>query len=138
VASAPTPGHPRLPDIDAIDRENPLAATTYVNDLYSYYRRVEPRFQVPSNYMEQQVRCCAIFPHHQHRQPMCATPTLLTHTCRPSQEDITIKMRNILVDWLVDVHFKFKVRPWACPVSSCTHPTAACSTNPASHTAAHS
>lgn len=56
MASAPTPGHPRLPDIDAIDRENPLAATTYVNDLYSYYRRVEPRFQVPSNYMEQQVR----------------------------------------------------------------------------------
>jgi hypothetical protein len=54
----------------------------------------------------------------------CATPTLLMPTCWPLQEDITIKMRNILVDWLVDVHFKFKVRPRAIPVS--LHPPHSC------------
>ena len=30
-----------VPDIDAADRNNPLACTTYVNDIYAYWRRVE-------------------------------------------------------------------------------------------------
>jgi len=34
---------------------NPLAATEYVNDIYSYYKRVEPKFSVPHDYMKQQV-----------------------------------------------------------------------------------
>lgn len=46
-----------LPDIDGADRSNPLAACEYVNDLYGYYRRVEPQFLVPADYMSQQVRC---------------------------------------------------------------------------------
>lgn len=45
-----------LPDIDAADRNNPLAATDYVNDIYSYYRRVEPKFRVSPDYMGNQVR----------------------------------------------------------------------------------
>jgi cyclin B len=44
-----------LPDIDAVDRANPLAAATYVNDIYKYYRRVEPLFRVPADYMARQV-----------------------------------------------------------------------------------
>jgi len=32
-----------MPDIDALDRENPLAVTEYVNDIFSYWFRVEVR-----------------------------------------------------------------------------------------------
>lgn len=45
-----------LPDIDAIDRANPLAMTEYVNDIYSFYKRVEPKYRVASDYMKKQVR----------------------------------------------------------------------------------
>lgn len=51
-AAPPSP----LPDIDSADRNNPLAATEYVNDIYSYYRRVEPKFRVQPGYMGNQVR----------------------------------------------------------------------------------
>jgi len=44
-----------LPDIDGSDRTNPLAATDYVDDVYRYYRRVEPQFRVPADYMSTQV-----------------------------------------------------------------------------------
>jgi len=44
-----------LPDIDAIDRANPLAMTEYVNDIYSYYKRVEPKYRVAPDYMKKQV-----------------------------------------------------------------------------------
>ena len=30
-----------MPDIDALDRENPLAVTEYVNDIFNYWFRVE-------------------------------------------------------------------------------------------------
>ncbi|KAJ9533736.1 hypothetical protein QJQ45_026808 [Haematococcus lacustris] len=69
-----------LPDIDSEDRNNPLAATEYVNDIYSYYRRIEPKYRVSAAYMA-------------------------------SQADINEKMRAILVDWLVEVHLKFKLMP---------------------------
>lgn len=45
-----------LPDIDSKDKNNPLAAADYAHDIYSYYRRVEPRFSVPSDYMASQVK----------------------------------------------------------------------------------
>lgn len=76
---APAPLSP-LPDIDIADRGNPLAATEYVNDIYSYYRRVEPKFRVQPGYMA-------------------------------NQTDINEKMRAILIDWLVEVHLKFKLMP---------------------------
>eukprot|EP00854_Cymbomonas_tetramitiformis_P003751 gene3751-4690_t len=69
---------PELPDIDAADRENPLAVTAYVNDIYAYYRRVET--QISPDYMAEQT-------------------------------DINDRMRAILVDWLVEVHLKFKLMP---------------------------
>jgi hypothetical protein len=77
---APRPAKSPLPDIDAADREDPLAATEYVNDIFSYYRRVEPQMKVSPDYMSRQT-------------------------------DINEKMRAILVDWLVDVHLKFKLMP---------------------------
>ncbi|KAF8073024.1 CYCB2-3 [Scenedesmus sp. PABB004] len=82
--SLPTPAAPPrrepLPDIDAPDRGNHLAECQYVNDIYAYFRRVEPRFRAPVDYMD--------------RQP-----------------DINEKMRAILIDWLVEVHLKFKLMP---------------------------
>jgi len=36
-------------------RMNPLNATEYVNDIYSYYKRVEHKFHVPHDYMKVQV-----------------------------------------------------------------------------------
>ena len=31
--------------------------------------------------------------------------------CLGTQEEINVKMRRILVDWLIDVHMKFKLLP---------------------------
>lgn len=45
-----------IPDIDAIDRANPLAMTAYVNDIHSFYKRVEPKYRVDANYMRKQVQ----------------------------------------------------------------------------------
>jgi hypothetical protein len=45
-----------LPDIDSADLHNPLAAAEYANSIYDYYRRVEPKFSVPCDYMKSQVR----------------------------------------------------------------------------------
>jgi cyclin B len=36
----------------------------------------------------------------------CVTPTYMT-----KQQDINEKMRSILIDWLVEVHLKFKLVP---------------------------
>ena len=38
---------PALPDIDAADKENPLACTSYVKDIYAFFRRVEVRLSRP-------------------------------------------------------------------------------------------
>ncbi len=46
-----------LPDIDAADRDDPLAATMYVCDIFSYWQRCEPMFRVGPEYMSRQVRC---------------------------------------------------------------------------------
>ncbi|KAG2498525.1 hypothetical protein HYH03_003775 [Edaphochlamys debaryana] len=69
-----------LPDIDSGDRLNPLMAADYVNDIYYFYKRVEPKYKVPHDYMTKQT-------------------------------DINDKMRAILIDWLVEVHLKFKLMP---------------------------
>jgi cyclin B len=70
-----------LPDIDAPDRHNPMAAADYADALYSHYRRAERQFRVDPSYM------------------------------RLVQRDVNEKMRAILVDWLVEVHLKFKLMP---------------------------
>ncbi|GIL90606.1 hypothetical protein Vretimale_15710 [Volvox reticuliferus] len=69
-----------LPDIDSGDKLNPLMAADYVNDIYYFYKRVEPKYKVPADYMDKQT-------------------------------DINEKMRAILIDWLVEVHLKFKLMP---------------------------
>jgi hypothetical protein len=55
---AATPPSP-LPDIDSKDLANPLAEAGYAHDIYCYYRRVEPRFAAPCDYMDGQARARA-------------------------------------------------------------------------------
>lgn len=66
-----------LPDIDSADLHNPLAAAEYANSIYDYYRRVEPKFSVPCDYMKGQVR----HPSTAHRQ---AVPQQAEHFPSPS------------------------------------------------------
>ncbi|XP_044470264.1 G2/mitotic-specific cyclin-2-like isoform X2 [Mangifera indica] len=44
-----------LVDIDGCDAKNPLAVVEYVEDLYSYYRKIECLSCVSPNYMAQQI-----------------------------------------------------------------------------------
>ncbi|KAK9813995.1 hypothetical protein WJX73_008530 [Symbiochloris irregularis] len=76
------PAPPPAPevDVDELDKSNPRAATEYVNDIFDYFRRVEPHYRVSPSYMSRQT-------------------------------DINDRMRAILLDWLVEVHFKFKLLP---------------------------
>lgn len=67
-------------DIDARDQNDPLCVTSYVNDMYDYFRIKETITSVRPLYMETQVH-------------------------------INEKMRSILVDWLIEVHLKFKLVP---------------------------
>ncbi|XP_047977140.1 cyclin-B2-3-like [Salvia hispanica] len=62
-------------DIDSCDKRNPLAVTEYIDDLYTYYKKME---SVLPNYM--------------------------VH-----QSDINERMRGILIDWLIEVHYKFEL-----------------------------
>lgn len=47
---------PALPDIDSADAHDPLAATDFVADIFSYYKRMEPQLRVAPDYMSRQVR----------------------------------------------------------------------------------
>lgn len=44
-----------MPDIDSEDKGNELAASEYVADIFSYYKRVEPQYRVSPTYMSRQV-----------------------------------------------------------------------------------
>ena len=46
-----------IPDIDKDDKSDPLAVSDYVGDIITYYRRIEPLYQVAPDYMSRQV-CC--------------------------------------------------------------------------------
>ena len=109
---------PALPDIDSVDAADPLAATDFVTDIFSYYKRVEPQLRIAPDYMSRQVRAgwgqwggwrrVQAEGAHLTCTPPC--PRLLP----PLQTDINDKMRAILIDWLVDVHLKFKVGTCVC------------------------
>jgi hypothetical protein len=43
-------------DIDSADKDNPLAASDYVVDIFSYYSRIEPKTRANANYMASQVK----------------------------------------------------------------------------------
>ncbi len=49
-----------------------------------------------------------------------------THSGCAMQTDINENMRAILIDWLVEVHYKFKVRAPVMSLRSCTSPDFPC------------
>ncbi|KAI7747913.1 hypothetical protein M8C21_008098, partial [Ambrosia artemisiifolia] len=63
-------------DIDVSDAKNPLAVVEYVDDIYANYRKMETYGMVSPNYMLTQ------------------------------QTDINDKMRAMLIDWLIEVHYQ--------------------------------
>lgn len=67
-------------DIDELDSDDPLSASSYVQEIYEHYRSKEINTCTLPVYME-------------------------------DQGYLTERMRAILVDWLVDVHLKFKLVP---------------------------
>jgi len=67
-------------DIDERDSDDPLCATSYVQDMYEHFRLKEMSTSVRPVFME-------------------------------DQQFINERMRSILVDWLVEVHLKFKLVP---------------------------
>jgi cyclin B len=68
-------------DIDSRDSENPLLCTEYVMEMYENFKVLEVAHRVDHQYMA---------------------------TMQPYVNE---KMRAILVDWLVEVHLKFKMVP---------------------------
>jgi len=68
-------------DIDARDAHDPLSVTDYVEDMYEHFRSKEEISSIDYMYMG-------------HKQP-----------------NINESMRCILVDWLIEVHYKFKLFP---------------------------
>nr|XP_043634139.1 G2/mitotic-specific cyclin-2-like [Erigeron canadensis] len=66
-------------DIDDADRDDPLSVVEYIEDIYAHYRKQEISSCVSPMYISQQ------------------------------QYDITDRMRSILIDWLIEVHYKFEL-----------------------------
>jgi G2/mitotic-specific cyclin 1/2 len=79
---APTPKE--LPvdvlDLDTEDLEDPLMVAEYVNEIFEYFKELEPQTMANPKYMM-------------------------------DQPDLEWQMRGILVDWLLEVHQKFRLLP---------------------------
>jgi len=72
-------------DIDARDAHDPLSVTDYVADMYEHFRSKEELCSVDCMYMGS--------------------------AAHGKQPNINESMRCILVDWLIEVHYKFKLFP---------------------------
>lgn len=69
------------PRADEKNRGNPLHVVDYLKDIFDHFRKTELKNRSSTTYMSR------------------------------IQTDVNEKMRTILVDWLVDVHLKFKLLP---------------------------
>ncbi|KAL9652828.1 hypothetical protein ABK040_010860 [Willaertia magna] len=69
------------PKIDERDSQDPQSCTAYIKEIVKHYKHIESKYMPNPNYMT------------------------------AVQEDIQPHMRTILVDWLVDVHYKFRLLP---------------------------
>jgi len=69
------------PRFDAKNKHIPVLAAEYAKDIQENFRKMELKFRPSSTYMSR------------------------------LQTEVTEKMRTILVDWIVDVHLKFKQLP---------------------------
>ncbi|KAL3922220.1 MAG: hypothetical protein SGPRY_004637, partial [Prymnesium sp.] len=82
--------------VDALDCGNAQAVIPYLVDIHRHYRESEVR---PNLLVARQTPDFSL-----------AQPTLLASaTFMETQKDVNEKMRAILIDWLVEVHLKFKL-----------------------------
>ena len=110
-------------NVDAADADDPATVIDYVNDIYAHFRSVEVRGQrlycartgaplsspinrsTPPRHPTPPVHpALPLF--HAPQATSFASPTYMKN-----QADINEKMRAILIDWLVEVHLKFKLMP---------------------------
>lgn len=80
-------------DLDAGDEDDPLMVSEYVNEVYDYLRGLEVRPTCVHALLTAQVETMP-------------DPNYMDH-----QREVTWKMRGILIDWLVEVHGKFRLLP---------------------------
>ncbi|CAN1749123.1 G2/mitotic-specific cyclin S13-6, partial [Linum perenne] len=83
-------------NIDAADAGNHLAVTDYVDDIYTFYKEAEVSNVISLCSIPENDKI-TLFNLIENR------PKLYIET----QPEITIRMRSILADWLIDVHQKF-------------------------------
>ncbi|KAM6543534.1 hypothetical protein CsatB_007981 [Cannabis sativa] len=77
-------------DIDNCDKLNPLAVTEYIDEIYAYYKKVEIQVTEIDLFDSQNSSCVPV--NYMENQP-----------------DINENMRGVLIDWLVEVHYKFEL-----------------------------
>lgn len=83
IPASTTVPSPSSPHSDEKNRNNPLHVTEYLKEIFENLRKAEI---------------------------LGRTPLMPTYMGR-IQTDVNEKMRTILIDWLVDVHLKFKLSP---------------------------
>lgn len=86
-------------DLDAGDEDDPLMVTEYVTEVYDYMRQLEVRWPLCDRFSTSELTM----------GPQMTTLPDGDYMAR--QTELTWKMRGILVDWLVEVHVKFRMLP---------------------------
>lgn len=76
-------------DLDAEEADDPLMVSEYVDDIFDYLWRIQEKYL-----------------------PIASYPTTIQNaTVGDRQPGVTWRSRGILVDWLVEVHLKFRLLP---------------------------
>ncbi|KAJ0024661.1 hypothetical protein Pint_09231 [Pistacia integerrima] len=99
-------------DIDSGDKKNPLAVVEYIDDLYNFYRKAEVRKSVTMAGNMSLIneiptvlgQFTKISVNAYLQSTSCAPPNYMAQ-----QFDINERMRGILIDWLIEVHYKFEL-----------------------------
>ena len=117
--------------VDMPDVHNPQAVIPYLHDIHRHYREAEARpptsTRAPAPHRTHRL-CCARpalsakpsgptrpalgargSPRAESRAPPPQAINLASGTYMSKQNDINEKMRAILIDWLIEVHLKFKL-----------------------------
>ena len=114
-------GGSHLVDIDAKDRKNPQMCVTYVDEIIRHYRAKEMEdvsYRVRSKETLDVALLCSLPSPPPHPTPpthnSISNPLIHTqpikHDYMDGQVEINYKMRAILIDWLVEVHLKFRLK----------------------------
>lgn len=86
-------------DLDEGDEDDPLMVKEYVNEIYTYMRELEVSIFAFTRPLQVLIRC---FPQLE---------TLPASDYMSRQNELTWKMRGVLVDWIIEVHSKFRLLP---------------------------